>query len=156
MMFGFDVCIYLRQYHFLWDDTVIPNGFHLNTSGLSSSLADTADSLYLNQVPNDVINCICVYDTGGYAPVRYQGEEKPMDNPTAQIRIRHASLKAAEATAERMYRMLDEIYHEIINERYYLKINGVSPPSYIGCDQVTTAGKAYEFVVNLNATVKRR
>ncbi|HJJ32709.1 MAG TPA: minor capsid protein [Methanocorpusculum sp.] len=155
MMFGYDVCTYLRLYHSHWDDTVVTDGFHLNTSGLSASCPDTGESLYLNQVPNDTINCICVYETGGYSPLRFHGAEKPFDNPTAQVRIRHASLRVAEMTADRIHELMDEVYQEIINDRFYLRINSVSPPSYIGCDQVTTAGKAYEFVLNLNSTVKR-
>lgn len=153
MTFAYDICIYLQQTARQW---ITEDAFYLNINPLNITNDDGRNALYLNQIPNDTTDCICVYDTGGYSATRYHGAELPMENPTAQIRIRHVSLKAAEKTAERMYRMFDEIYHEIINEHYYLKINGVSPPSYLGCDQVTTAGKAHEFVLNLNSTVKRR
>ena len=152
MSFGFDVCTFLQMHAKQW---ITDDAFHLDVDALNVTNADGRNALYLNQVPNDVTNCICVYDTGGYSAGRYHGAEKPMENPTAQIRVRHSSLSAGAQTVLRLYELLDEIYHETINGHYYLKINSVSPPSYIGCDQVTTAGKAYEFVLNLNSKVKR-
>ena len=147
-----DVCTYLQMHARQW---VTDDAFHHDVDALNVTNADGRSALYLNQVPSDVTNCICVYDTGGYSSVRYHGNTIPASHPTAQVRIRHASLDAAEVTADRIHELLDEIYHETINGHYYLRINSVSPPSYIGCDQVTTAGKAYEFVLNLNSTVKR-
>lgn len=114
------------------------------------------DFLYLNQIPNDVVNCICVYDTGSFPAVRYHADCKPLDTPTVQVRIRNESLRVAEQTAYKAYTLLDEVYHDVINGNYYVSINAVGTPTYLGCDQVTTAGTAHEFTLNLNSITKRR
>lgn len=110
----------------------------------------------LNFTPEDVTNSISVYDTGGYSPIRAYGNCPPIDRPTVQVLIRHSSPTSARETAEELYVFLDERYNQTVNGVEYLRIECNGPPTYLGALQVSTAGKAHEFTLNLSSTLRRQ
>lgn len=106
----------------------------------------------LNYTPVDTTDSISVYDTGGYASVRAYGLCPAMARPTAQVMVRHSSPTSARVISEELYELLDGMYNETINGTYYLRVECNAPPTYIGATQVSTAGKAHEFALNLSST----
>lgn len=118
-----------------------------------SSLGYT--DINLNTVPVDKTSCICVYDTGGYEAIRYYGSCPPDDQPTVQIRVRDPSPSAARTRVYAIYAACDGLANTTINGARYIKINCTGPPSYIGLDQVSTAGQAHEWTLNLYSQKRR-
>jgi len=153
MSFAYDVCRYLLEKHAFWDSLAVEDGFNLDLDSLNVPDAErvSAEIIYLNQIPNDRTDAVCVYDTGGYESFRLHGGCKALENPTAQVRVRNSSLKVAEETARKIYELLDDSCNLMMNGVRYLQVNAVSPPAYIGADQVTTVGMAVEYAMNLYA-----
>lgn len=110
----------------------------------------------LNFTPETVTDSISVYDTGGYSPIRAYGNCPPIDRPTAQVLIRHSSPTSAREIAEELYVFLDEHYNLTVNGVEYLRIECNGPPTYLGALQVSTAGKAHEFALNLSSNLRRQ
>jgi len=156
MSFAYDVCSYLLEFHSVWDKTSVENGFNLDLDSLNvpDTSFESASGLYLNQIPSDRTDAVCVYDTGGYEASRMYGTCKAFENPTAQIRVRNHSMKVADATVYHIYSLLDDVSNVTIDDRKYLQINAVAPPTYIGEDMVTSAGTCYEYSLNLFAKVR--
>jgi len=157
MSFAYDLCCYLEEKHLEWDSSLVENGFNPGIDALSvPDIADgSQDVLYLNQVPHDKTDAVCVYDTGGYSSIRMHGSCKAFEQPTAQIRVRNHSLRVAEETVYRIYSLVDDRCYVAISSRMYLKINAVSPPVYVGEDQITSAGTCYEYTLNVYAEVRK-
>lgn len=111
--------------------------------------------IHLNTVPLNKTKCICVYDTGGYEATRYYGRCPPDDRPTVQIRIRDPSPSGARLRAYAIYADVDGITNTEINGSRYLAINCTGPPAYLGLDQVSTAGQAHEWTLNIQSQKRR-
>ncbi len=112
-------------------------------------------SIFLNTVPVAKTTCICVYDTGGYEPIRYHGACQPLDRPTIQIRIRDACPATAREIAYEIYAELDGMSNVEINGTEYISLNAAGTPTYIGTDQVSIIGQAHEWTLNLYSIKKR-
>jgi len=149
----------------LRDGTVVVSGFRHEISRMdildqfkneAGDIVVSQDVLYLNQVPSDKTDCVCVFDTGGYSSDHSYRSCSVIDKPTAQIRVRNKSLQVAEKTAYAIFVLLDELCYESINEHYYLQISVNNPPTFLSKDQITTNATAYEFTLNLNSMTKRR
>lgn len=157
MTFAEDLCTYLAEHHDKWDDAVVDDGFQLNVDAdnvPAETVSVVSDVLYLNRVPDDKTDCICIYDTSGTAPIRLHGTEKPINNPTAQIRIRNSRSRVARETAVAIHELLDEQYLVEVSDRVYISINSNGPPYYLGTDQVSTSGQAHEYTLNLYSRIK--
>lgn len=113
-----------------------------NTYGLPVSL---------NFTPDNTTDSISVYDTGGMPAERAYGSCPPLPRPSAQIMVRHSSPASARVIAEELFALLDGLYNEPVNGTQYLLIECNAPPTYIGSEQVSTAGKAHEFTLNLSS-----
>lgn len=106
----------------------------------------------LNYTPVNTTDSISVYDTGGYGSIRAYGMCPAMMRPTAQVMVRHSSTTSARVISEELFDLLDGVYNETINGTHYLRVECNAPPTYIGAVQVSTAGKAHEFALNLSST----
>lgn len=108
----------------------------------------------VNNIPSDYLECLAIYDTGGFSPSRYHGSDVG-EHPTAQIRLRMKSSQSAYSVIYAIYSALDDKTNITIGNTKYSFIFASNPPVYMGVTDSSVVGKAYEYTLNLYSSIMR-
>lgn len=112
-------------------------------------------SATLNHVDETKVNTIGVIDTGGYSPERCHGTQSTvLDRPSVQIIVRGDTKRYSLSVLSSIIDTLDGLRNVTLNNQYYLYVDMVNQPTYLGRVQ-TNSGETNEWSVNFS-TIKQR
>ena len=118
----------------------------LESYGDSSGLSlDLGNNLYIGREPATPINCVTIYDTGGFSPdlgLNNQGYERP----SIQIRIRNEKYVDGWNLAHAIMTALHGRSHEIWGGTLYTVIYCSSGPALLEWDDHNRV----KFIINFN------
>lgn len=104
-------------------------------------------NFFKGYMPDDVDNCVGIFDTGGIEPDR----DIPTGDPTFQILVRNSSYAAAHTLIHSISDLLHQKRNETLGTTYYYFIYLMGEPGSIGRDTKDRD----EFSVNFHAKIRR-
>ncbi|QCX32456.1 hypothetical protein FDN13_01380 [Caloramator sp. E03] len=96
--------------------------------------------IFLSLLPEDIDNCIALFEYGGEAPELHSNIEKPR----LQAMVRNVDYQTGRMTIEQIKNILHGLSEQIINGKRYLLIMALQCPEFLGYDENNRS----EFVCN--------
>lgn len=91
---------------------------------ISTLLSSITTNISIDEMPDGGIdNCITVYHSGGSKPQYYFGNERQIENPSIQVRVRHQNRKDALNWCYKVKDILDGKSNLSINNNHYILIS---------------------------------
>jgi hypothetical protein len=119
---------------------------------ISTLLSEITPNITIDEMSDDGIdNCITVYHSGGSRPHYYFGNERQIENPSIQVRIRHTSRKDALDWCYKVKDILDGKSNLTINNNHYILISLSSDILNMGRD---SQGRVH-YSLNFDVQVQR-
>ena len=108
--------------------------------------------LFLGLMPENVSNCVSVYENGGRSPDFTMGSNNLpiIENPEFQIIVRNSSYQTGRSLADSTYRVMTQIANLTINSVEYLRVVAISSPALMERD----SNKRVLFTTNFYVTRK--
>jgi hypothetical protein len=120
------------------------------TSDIKSLLTFITPNIFRMDAPADPDNLICLYPSGGFAPVM-NFEGRTYEQPSFLVRIRHKDADTAVLWAEQVKDTLTPIHDLTIDSTRYIDITQTSDIMPLGRD---SRGRM-ELTINFNAKIQR-
>ena len=108
----------------------------------------SASNLFVSYEPAAPVDCVTVYDSGGYAPEQTFDGSNFIRRPTVQVRIRNDSYATGYALAETVRDTLQAVVNQTVGTTRILGVFTVSEPAHLGKID-TNAGLANVWTLNL-------
>ena len=119
---------------------------------ISTLLQGITENITVDEMPDDSVdNCITVYHAGGGKPEYYFSNERQIENPSIQVRVRYQNRKDALNWCYRIKDILDGKSNFIINDNHYILVTLSSDVLNLGRDN---QGRVH-YSVNFAVQVKR-
>lgn len=119
---------------------------------ISTLLFEITPNISIDEMPDDGINnVITVYHSGGTKPHYYFGNERQIENPSIQVRVRHTNRKDALDWCYRIKDLLDGKSNFTIGNNHYILITLSSDILPMGRD---SQGRVH-YSINFNIQVVR-
>lgn len=120
------------------------------TTDIKSLLLGITPDVFRLDAPADPDNLICIYHSGGFAPVmNFSG--RTYEQPSFLVRIRHRNADTAILWAEQVKDTLIPIHDITINDTRYIDISQTSDIMPLGRD----SRNRMELTINFNAKIQR-
>jgi hypothetical protein len=120
---------------------------------ISTLLQVITNNVFVDEMPDDNINdnCITVYHSGGSRPSYFFGNERQIENPSIQVRVRHQNRKDALNWCYKVKDILDGKGDFTINNNHYILVSLSSDILNMGRDN---QGRVH-YSLNFDIQVKR-
>jgi hypothetical protein len=118
---------------------------------ISTLLQGITENITVDEMPDGVNNVITVYHSGGNKPNYYFGNERQIENPSIQVRVRHTNRKDALDWCYKIKDLLDGKSNFTINENNYILLSLSSDVLNMGRD---SQGRVH-YSLNFDIQVKR-
>ncbi len=119
---------------------------------ISTLLQVITNNVFIDEMPDDNANdCITVYHSGGSRPSYFFGNERQIENPSIQVRVRHQNRKDALNWCYQTKSILDGKSNFIINDNHYILVTLSSDILNMGRDN---QGRVH-YSLNFDIQVKR-
>lgn len=118
---------------------------------ISTLLQGITENITVDEMPDDVNNVITVYHSGGNKPNYYFGNERQIENPSIQVRVRHQNRKDALDWCYKVKDILDGKGDFTINNNNYILVSLSSDILNMGRDN---QGRVH-YSLNFDIQVKR-
>lgn len=120
---------------------------------VATLLTGITSAIYKNELPDDPINCIGLFNTSGLDPVHTFGAMKAIyERPSFQVIVRHDTAGTARTWIESIKNAVDGKCNSTINGHYYLSIMQQGDLLSMGREEAT---HAILFSLNFLAEVQR-
>lgn len=121
---------------------------------ISTLLQGITENITVDEMPdNSVDNCITVYHAGGSKPNYYFGNEKQIENPSIQVRVRHTNRKDALEWCYQIKDLLDGKSNFTINGNNYILLSLSSDVLNIGRDSQGRVHYSMNFAVQVKRNI---
>lgn len=121
---------------------------------ISTLLQGITENITVDEMPDDSVdNCITVYHAGGSKPEYYFGNERQIENPSIQVRVRHQNRKDALNWCYRIKDILDGKSNFIINDNHYVLITLSSDILNLGRDNQGRVHYSLNFAVQVQRNI---
>ncbi len=118
---------------------------------ISTLLQVITNNVFVDEMPDDMNNVITVYHSGGNKSNYYFGNERQIENPSIQVRVRHTNRKDALDWCYQIKNILDGKSNFFINNNHYILVTLSSDILNLGRDN---QGRVH-YSVNFAVQVKR-
>lgn len=119
---------------------------------ISTLLQVITNNVFVDEMPDDNVNdCITVYHSGGSRPSYFFGNERQIENPSIQVRVRHTNRKDALEWCYQIKDLLDRKSNFFINNNHYILVTLSSDILNLGRDN---QGRVH-YSLNFDIQVKR-
>jgi len=119
---------------------------------ISTLLQVITNNVFVDEMPDDNANdCITVYHSGGSRPSYFFGNERQIENPSIQIRVRHTNRKDALDWCNKIKDLLDGKSNFTINGNNYILLSLSSDVLNMGRD---SQGRVH-YSLNFDVQVQR-
>jgi hypothetical protein len=127
---------------------------------ISTLLQVITNNVFVDEMPDDnasqqsnVNDCITVYHSGGSRPSYFFGNERQIENPSIQVRVRHQNRKDALNWCYRIKDILDGKSNFIINDNHYVLITLSSDILNLGRDNQGRVHYSLNFAVQVQRNI---
>jgi len=104
--------------------------------------------LFVAMQPTTVLDCVTVYDTGGFPPNQSYSGEVFIGRPTVQIRVRNSAFATGYALAVAINGLLRAVVHQTLSSTWTLGAFQSTGIIYLGKTLGSTSGEAHEWTMN--------
>jgi len=122
---------------------------------ISTLLQVITNNVFVDEMPDDNINdnCITVYHSGGSRPSYFFGNERQIENPSIQIRVRHTNRKDALDWCNKIKDLLDGKSNFTINGNNYILVTLSSDILNMGRDNQNRVHYSMNFAVQVQRNI---
>jgi len=122
---------------------------------ISTLLQVITNNVFVDEKPDDNINdnCITVYHSGGSRPSYFFGNERQIENPSIQIRVRHTNRKDALDWCNKIKDLLDGKSNFTINGNNYILVTLSSDILNMGRDNQNRVHYSMNFAVQVQRNI---
>ncbi len=118
---------------------------------ISTLLQVITNNVFVDEMPDDMNNVITVYHAGGSKPEYYFNNERQIEKPSIQVRVRHQNRKNALDWCYQIKDILDGKSDFTINNNHYILVSLSSDILNMGRD---LQGRVH-YSLNFAVQVKR-
>lgn len=120
---------------------------------ISTLLVGITSNITVDEMPDDVNDVITVYHSGGNKPNYYFGNERQIENPSIQIRVRHTNRKDALDWCNKIKDLLDGKSNFTINGNNYILLSLSSDVLNMGRDSQGRVHYSLNFTVQVQRNI---
>lgn len=121
---------------------------------ISTLLQVITNNVFVDEMPDDSVdNCITVYHAGGNKPNYYFGNERQIENPSIQVRVRHTNRKDALDWCYKIKDLLDGKSNFTINGNNYILVTLSSDILNLGRDNQNRVHYSMNFAVQVQRNI---
>ena len=118
---------------------------------ISTLLQGITENITVDEMPDDSVDNITVYHAGGSKPEYYFSNERQIENPSIQVRVRHTNRKDALEWCYQIKDLLDGKSNFFINNNHYILVTLSSDILNLGRDN---QGRVH-YSLNFDIQVKK-
>lgn len=121
---------------------------------ISTLLSSITTNISIDEMPDDgVDNCITIYHSGGAKPQYFFGNERQIENPSIQVRVRHQNRKDALNWCYKVKDLLDGKSNLAINNNHYILISLSSDILNMGRDNQGRVHYSLNFSIQVTRNI---